>query len=282
MSWPREKIIELLLESGEIARRAKKNLDRQFKSDRSIVTQADREIEALLTDRLEDPDGGAFIIGEETIAQKGEDYIDRAMREEAFVIDPIDGTAPFSCYLPNWGVSIGRMVEGRFVDGAVYMPEFGEMVISTEDGVEEGSLEDGQWRWRVLPSPPPYPGEIGLVAITQKLAKRGRVDLPNPVMSLGAAVVPLVGLLQGRFLSYLGSVRLWDAGGALPLILRLGLHASGQVDGEVRTGGPEVDDSIYFLEPGDPRRWYFRSSLLICHPGDERRMREALVLSEDG
>ena len=92
-----------------------------------------------------------------------------------------------------------------------------------------------------------------------------------------AAVVPLLGLLQGRFLSYLGSVKLWDAAGALPILLRLGFEASLELDGEIVPVTTAVDDGTYELSVDSPRRWYFRSSLLIHHPGDGELMRSSLV-----
>ena len=269
------------MEAGEIARRAKKNLRREYKNDSSIVTQADREIEALCTERLEDSDRGVHIIGEETIGQKDEAYVEAALSQEAYVVDPIDGTAPFAHYLPNWGISIGFLREGRLVDGAIYLPEYGEIVISCDDGdravVEEGRLEDGEWTWRELPPAPRPIGSGGLVAVTQAVAKRGRCDLPNSVMALGAAVVPLVGLLQGRFVAYIGSVKLWDAAGALPLIARHGLAMSLHVGGERRRVTQTVDGSIFHLDADDPRRWQFRGSLLICRPEDETLMAGALI-----
>jgi myo-inositol-1(or 4)-monophosphatase len=274
------------LEAGEIARRAKKDLHREYKSDSSIVTQADREIETLCTERLEDTDAGVHIIGEETIGQKGEAYVQRALSQEAYVVDPIDGTSPFAHYLPNWGVSIGFLRQGRLVDGAIYLPEYGEIVISNDDGdravVEEGRLEDGEWRWSELPPAPRPSGAGGLIAVTQALVKRGRCDLPNGVMALGAAVVPLAGLLQGRFVAYIGSVKLWDAAGALPLIARHGLAMSVLVDGERRRVTQVVDESIFHLGADDPRRWYFRGSLMICRPEDETLMAEALIEDDTG
>ena len=121
MSWNRDEIVDLLTEAGEIAKSAKRNIQREVKPDQSIVTQADRQIESVLSKRLERPDEGVYFIGEETIGEKGEDYVQNALRSEAFVVDPIDGTVPYSYGMPNWGISIGHMVNSRLTDGAVYL-----------------------------------------------------------------------------------------------------------------------------------------------------------------
>ena len=280
MSWDKDRIIELLLRAGDMAREARKKLTLEIKSDHSLVTQADTEIEALFTEALEDTGSGRYLIGEETINRKGEDYVQAALAGETWVVDPIDGTAPFAHFLPNWGVSVGYMKEGSLLHGGVYLPDYGELIISSGDEdftVTEGKEEGGEWSWRELSFPPRPPDGRGLVAITQALAKRGQCLLPNPVMALGAAVVPLLGLLQGRFLSYLGSVKLWDAAGALPILLRLGFEASLELDGEIVPVTTAVDDGTYELSVDSPRRWYFRSSLLIHHPGDGELMRSSLV-----
>ncbi len=277
MSWNKDDIIALMLEVGEISLRLRRDIRHEVKADRSLVTAADREIESVITRTLENPEDGTFLIGEETVAQKGEDYLAEAMRKETFVVDPIDGTVPYAHGLPNWGISIGRMDRGRLVDGAVYLPMFGEMVLSDGDAVLEGNRAGGDWTWREIGEPAPDDDGRRLTAVTQDVAKRGRVELPNPVMVLGAAVVPLVGLLQGRFVGYLGSVRLWDVAGSLPLLLRKGFSITVFPDGERREVTGAVDDHAYVLESDSRRRWQLRTNLMVCHRSDEEKFRAAFV-----
>ena len=189
MGWDKDRIVELLLRAGDMAREARKKLTLEIKSDHSLVTQADLEIEALFTEALEDEAAGCYIIGEETISRKGDDYVAAALESEAWVVDPIDGTAPFAHFLPNWGVSIGYMKAGKLLHGGVYLPDYGELIISSGDDefiVHEGKETDGEWAWRELSFPPRPSDGRGLIAITQALAKRGQCLLPNPVMALGA------------------------------------------------------------------------------------------------
>ncbi|WP_373467783.1 inositol monophosphatase family protein, partial [Borreliella garinii] len=70
-------------------------LSLDFKSDGSIVTQVDKQIEQFLSKEIKKP--GNFILGEETIYTYGEDYIkDALMSKSTFIIDPIDGTSSFA------------------------------------------------------------------------------------------------------------------------------------------------------------------------------------------
>ncbi len=283
MAWDVDRVTEVLLEAGAMALDMQRGIATSRKSDRSLVTEADHGVEKLLSDAFERPEAGAFIIGEETSHLKGEDYLARALANEAFVIDPIDGTSPYAHQLPTWGVSMGRLVEGRLVDGAVFLPAVGELVISSGTAALEARFVRTGEDWTAAsefsetPDPTPDPAGERLLAITQDLAKRGRVELPNPTLVLGAAVVPLVGLLQGRFSGYLGSVRLWDAAGALALLLRKGFSVTVAPGGVRCEVSGEVSDRTYVLEPGHPRRWRFLSDLLVCHPEDEERLRRGLV-----
>lgn len=275
--WNKDKIVRILLEAGEIAESSKSNMGCELKADRSIVTKADRAIEALFARELESPDEGCYLIGEETVGEKGEAYLQEAFRGVAYVVDPIDGTAPYAHRLPTWGISVGRMEKGRLTDGAVYLPDFGEMVLSDGSAVLEGRRSTngsgGEWAWRELGASARSLNQYGLISVTQGLAKRGKILVPNPVMVLGVAVVPMIGLLQDRFQAYLGSVKLWDIAGALPLLLRKGYSVTVFPRGERRVVTEAVEESTYHLSPGSKLRWALRSDLLICHPEDEQQLR---------
>lgn len=278
--WNRGRIVDLLIECGRIATGYRGSMKREFKADRSIVTEADRRIEDLLTSELERPDEGVFIIGEETIERKGPAYIEGALRGTTYIVDPIDGTAPYSHDLPYWGVSIGRMVAGRITDGAVYLPEIreGELLLTDGEGVVEGRRQRGAWSWRELESPEPEEGPGGLIAIAQDLAKQGQTDMANPVQALGTAVFALVGIVQGRFLAYIGKLRLWDVAGCLPMLDRLGFSVTHY---ESRTADPlglEVNATHYEMDPSHPFCWGVRGGLLVCSPAQEGVLRDSYRL----
>lgn len=78
----------------------------ETKADNSFVTAADRAIEARLRDMIEQayPDHG--VLGEE----HGQHNPDA---ELVWVLDPIDGTAPFVAGIPVYGTLIGLSRRGR-------------------------------------------------------------------------------------------------------------------------------------------------------------------------
>ena len=87
----------------------------EVKPDRSFVTRMDRAIEDVLRAMIEAEYPTHGIIGEEAgIARAGASHI--------WVIDPIDGTAPFIVGIPVWGTLIALAVDGVPVLGIIDVP----------------------------------------------------------------------------------------------------------------------------------------------------------------
>ena len=92
-----------------------------------MVSEADREVETLIRAAL----SAAF----PEDAQLGEEHgLTPGTSGVTWVIDPIDGTAPFLAGLPAWCVSIGAMdAEGPGV-GVIFAPVLGEMYAGSRGG----------------------------------------------------------------------------------------------------------------------------------------------------
>jgi histidinol-phosphatase len=93
----------------------------EWKADRSPVTVADREAEALIRRRIEARYPHHGIIGEEW----GELRPGAAHR---WIIDPIDGTRSFIRGVPLYAVLIAVEREGTVLAGAIYLPGLDELV----------------------------------------------------------------------------------------------------------------------------------------------------------
>lgn len=261
-TWNPEFITTILSKSADIALRHYNAPSTSIKSDMSLVTEADHEIEAYLVSMLDDPDTGTFIIGEETIQSRTEDYIDRAFSGVAYIVDPIDGTAPYAHHIPTWGISIGRMENYTLTDGAIYLPVTDELFITRNESVEYGHINSN----RTVITTPENRLEFaekktsGMIALTQGIAKGRGIDVPNPVQAMGCAVLPLAYLLLDRYIGYIGKVKLWDCAGALPMLERAGF-VSTFTDGT--PVGTAVNDRLYTLAPGNRDQWKLRKRL-VC------------------
>jgi histidinol phosphatase-like enzyme (inositol monophosphatase family) len=95
-----------------------------LKNDRSPVTEADRNAEQILRERIlsDFPDDG--VLGEELGEVRGEN-------EFRWVLDPIDGTKSFIRGVPLFGTMVGLEHRGEAVAGVVYFPGLDEIVYAT-------------------------------------------------------------------------------------------------------------------------------------------------------
>jgi myo-inositol-1(or 4)-monophosphatase len=112
---------------GEIARGYFNTVKGERKPDKSLVSQADVEIEQMLRERISThyPEHG--IMGEE----EGVGDIDR---EYIWCLDPLDGTEGFLCGLPVWAVSIGIFQQRKPYRGVVYLPATDDCYWNDEHG----------------------------------------------------------------------------------------------------------------------------------------------------
>lgn len=233
----------------------------RLKSDRTIVTEADHAIEAIFEELWDHPESGSYLIGEETIHRKDEAYVSNAFSRTAWVVDPIDGTAPYAHHIPTWGISIARMVRGTITDGAIYLPVTDEVFITRGAEILYGSIA-GQTPLSVVRS---GPEPSGMVALTQAVAKQGSFIAENPVQALVCAVLPLAYLLMGRFLGYTGTLKLWDIAGAVAMLTRAEFCC---VLMNGTTVGTEVSSEVYHLDKDSPKRWFLKDRL-FCGPSRE-------------
>ncbi|SDU32808.1 inositol monophosphatase [Stappia sp. ES.058] len=119
----------------EVARRAGKlALDHFYARDALVIEQkrhvtdlvsdADRDVETLIRKALDE----AFPLD----AQLGEEHgMSEGSSGLTWVIDPIDGTAPYLHGLPGWCVSIGACDEEGPVLGVIYAPVLNELYVAT-------------------------------------------------------------------------------------------------------------------------------------------------------
>ena len=114
----------LAQKSGDVIRHyyLSADLGVEFKADRSPVTRADREAEAIMRDliRKSYPEHG--IVGEEFGAEN-------ESAEFSWILDPIDGTISFTSGCPLFGTLIGLLHEGAPILGAIHNPVLDRLCI---------------------------------------------------------------------------------------------------------------------------------------------------------
>jgi Archaeal fructose-1,6-bisphosphatase and related enzymes of inositol monophosphatase family len=184
-----------------------------------IVTEADREVEALIRRRLGEERPGDGFLGEETGAEAGTSGV-------TWVVDPIDGTVNYAYGIPAYAVSIaavtGEPVVGEWdaVAGAVFNPASGELF--------HAAAGEGAWLDGARLAVNAEPSAAGALLATGfgydvathagDLARVARVmPIARDVRRVGAASLDFAFVAAGRFDGYFErGLQPWDhAAGAL-------------------------------------------------------------------
>lgn len=236
----REELETLARSAGELALRRFRSVVAERKPDRTLVTEADREVERFLAAEL----GARFpeigILGEEGTSRPGHGGT-------RFVIDPIDGTAAFVAGLATWAVCVGVLDGARPVAGVVHLPAIGETY----------SAADGSAWWNETALPPldqaPPTGDR-FVAVHAQAHARHDVRYPGKMRSLGSSAYHVVlaarGAAEGALL---GHTYLWDLAAPGAVLAAVGGRyeqlAGGQVDLASLVDGRRAPDYILAGSP---------------------------------
>lgn len=238
--------IDIAREAGELARvrRTEGVAIAATKSHLAdIVTEADREVEDLIRQRLREDRAGDGFLGEESGAERGES-------EVTWVVDPIDGTVNYAYGIPSYAVSIAAVTGEPQPDlwhagaAVVFNPASGELFHAAEGA---GAWLDGQ-RLTVNDQPTSagallatgfgydpatHAGDLARVARVMPLAR----DLRR----IGAASLDLAFVAAGRLDGYFErGLHPWDhAAGALLVV-----EAGGRVGGGGARDTPSRDMTI--------------------------------------
>ena len=98
-------------------------LERSFKSDGGIVTDADLAADAAISNALRAYDVSDRIVSEESVSgAEGSDL--------HWAVDPLCGTAPYAAGLGTWGVNVALMDRSVPVLGAITVPTMRETLTS--------------------------------------------------------------------------------------------------------------------------------------------------------
>ena len=242
----RTELEELTIQAGDIALRHYCQVEAERKPDRSLVTQADREVEAFLAAELQARMPDAGIIGEEGAAHAG-------IGPYRVVIDPIDGTSAFVAGLPTWCVCVGILRGGEMVGGATYMPCTRDLY-SAVDGI-------AWWNGRQLaPLGAPAGAPERFLVADSEIHLRHRLTYRGKVRSFGSAAYHVVLVARGAAeAALLGRPHVWDLAAPGAVLAAVGgryeyldggvLDLTSMLDGsraprDVMAGTPQVLETL--------------------------------------
>lgn len=151
-----------------------------------LVTTADVEAEEALTERLQALTPGVPVIGEEAVAA-GRSTLDVLCQgSDAWLVDPLDGTANFVKGSGDYAVMVARVRSGAIVASWIWRPADAGMYVAEEGS---GAYVNGERISR--PRPPAHAADLRGAALTRLME--------GPMASLVAANSHRLGaVLPGR------------------------------------------------------------------------------------
>lgn len=250
--WDINKLLPLLKKCGDIALKHYGNPTLEIKSDNTVVTLADKEIEQLLALEFDRPEESLYLLGEETIKSRDKEYLKNALHQTCWIVDPIDGTAPYSIHLPVWGISIAYMKNGIISEGALYSPATGELTITSGNTVF--TAKDSLIASDLIPfhGVRKLADKHGIIGISQHTAKKAIINLTNQVFAWSGCVASFQHLISGKLLGYIVGAKLWDIAGALPIMEKLGFCIIGNNGKDITTN---IKDGSFNLELNSDQCW---------------------------
>ena len=189
------------------------------KSAGQFATDADRDLETFIRERLTKAFPSSAIIGEEYGGALSDS-------ETGWAIDPIDGTTNFILGLPIWGISIGYLEQGESTLGAIALPDLGLSLVAAKG---QGLIVN-----QVPAEITPPPGAIKSISLgendfepgseTDRRAEQFRAD-GHSVVRYRCAVFSLAMSALGRLSGYIEhGCGLWDIAAAAIICREAGMQ----------------------------------------------------------
>lgn len=269
--WDRDRLASIVVEAGRYAHKQQNALTAAAlsrKSDDTLVTEIDIAVEKQVSAALLRLNPDSYIMGEETIKTQSEEYLQRALGGECWVIDPIDGTVPYAFGFDTWGVSVGYMVDSVICEGAIYLPASRLLLISDGDTVYS-AIGDTADQMHLEPLQRPAPRHPrGIISVSQDLACYGTIRASHAIQSIGSCVYSSAQYLCGKYAGVITNVKLWDIAAAIALFDKAGhsilLHSGETVHGDT------TKSSFRLAPQTDPHsRWSIRSHIFIAPNNEE-------------
>jgi myo-inositol-1(or 4)-monophosphatase len=174
------------------------NREAEMKSDRTLVTEADRDADQFIQALIKSEFPADGILSEEGSTKFPENT-------HVWVLDPLDGTVNFNLGLHYWGVSIAHFKDGIPKTAAVYFPVIDELYsASIGQGAELNGKKLHLSKPRVAT---PYP----VFVHCSRMHKEYKVRIPYKTRSLGSAAYNLSLITKGTaVLAFESEPKLWD------------------------------------------------------------------------
>jgi myo-inositol-1(or 4)-monophosphatase len=209
-------------------------VERQYKNDGSIVTEADHLMQHRLSEALLELYPDSILMGEEMSAAEQNALFNNG--KPLWCLDPVDGTSNFAAGMPLFCVSLALICDGKITFGLVYDLTRNECFTAVKG--EGAWLDDTPLLFEDSLPLKKSLALIDLKRLPSFLQTKIMLDWPFAShRSLGSVAIELCWLAAGRAHVYLhGNQQLWDYSAGLLILMEAGGKAS-NFDGEAVFNG---------------------------------------------
>ena len=213
-----EPALDALREATALAMARHGHADIEVKSDDTLVTDADRNVEKLLRNRLSVLAPSWSFLGEEGGLVGDADA-------PCWVIDPIDGTTNYARDIPLWCISVGAVQNGRPIFGMIAVPETGEELWAVQ-GQGAYYIKNGQTRRLRVRDHLPLEQEDLLACNTTVERVLDFSQVPCRLRNFGALAYHLVALARGSLVGMIAHYhKIYDVAAGLCICFEAGCEA---------------------------------------------------------
>jgi myo-inositol-1(or 4)-monophosphatase len=207
------------------------------KGAQDMASEADLAVEALIRERLRDRFPEDSFLGEES-------GLDRAASSRGiWVVDPIDGTQPFVCGLPNWCISVAYVRDDELSFGLVNNPGARELFAgavwqaatrNNEKIQPHGGASVADGLTYLGASPRIGPEQV--VPVLDRLMRAGGMFVRG-----GSGALGLCDVACGRLVGYVEAhINSWDCLGAIAVLQAAGCSVNDFLTGEALLHGNRI------------------------------------------
>lgn len=259
----------LVLEGGKLARSMKAEASVEEKADRSLVTAADLAVTKRVKERLDAilKQENHILIDEESL--KDLPPVSKALAHDyQWVLDPIDGTAPYSSGLPFWAVSLGLMRKGEPWLGAVYLPDLDELYWTDGTGNvmhQKGATGAAEAKKVILNNAPVFDNTPYFV---EWLKLKEGFEFKGYNIRSGACVVGGILSMTTNTIGFLANANLWDHAAIMAIGKTLGFEMRKILGNEIFE---KFDDN--FLD----ERYHLNGPIMMAKPENVALLRSKIL-----
>ncbi|MDR3079004.1 MAG: hypothetical protein LBU15_03120 [Rickettsiales bacterium] len=252
-----DKILHFIKMAGKIAIDCQEHLTATLKADGSIVTQADLNISKLFRRRMADylKTGEHCILDEEDLEPVANFF--NGKKKYTWIIDPIDGSAPYYQGFPLWAVAVALFRDAKPYMGAIYMPSSRDLVYS-DGSASYYAKRAFSSREEVITLEPRESAPLGKgIVLSRRCCDTSRRDYT--VLDLYSNYVMSIYTLTNRSICqfFRSSTKLWDMAASMAIARTMGLCFRNVENGrDFDEISPELLDE----------QWALNGTYLMCNP----------------